>query len=232
MRSSLGISAFALAGLLTLASATALDGAVLKRIAKVGDTLKYKTKADLDLRGSTASFSYEITEKVTDVKSDGTYTYESKSTQGKIAYGGQTSAQADAASTLTCTPQGKLVLYISSQDDPNIYRLLNLELLHFSTDPVKVGDSWDVSLPKDDRGAVDVKGTCKLEAEEQTLGHDTYRIHVELKEGVDQNPASEDAMYWIDTKDGSLVKLSGTWTNAPWPSPIGPATTKVTMIRE
>jgi len=226
------IAGLAAVAALSLAAAAMQDGVVLKRTAKVGDAIKYRLKADLDYKGSTLSFSSLITEKVTKVAADGTYMIESKTSEGKVAYQGDTTNQLDSTSTVTFKANGQLVLYIAELDDPNIYRMVNLQSFHFSPNLVKVGDSWDVAIPKDDRGSVDAGGTCKVEAQEKVLGHDTYRIHVLLKESIDKDPASVDATYWVDPKDGSVVELTGTWTNAPWPSPVGPATAKVTMMRE
>jgi len=232
MQSLMRTACLAAVAVFAFAAGARQDGVILKRIAKVGDTIKYRMKADLDLKGSTVSLTSLITEKVTKVADDGTYTIDSKTTEGKVAYQGETTPQADGATTVTFKANGQLVLYIAEQDDPNIYRMVNLQSLHFSPNPVKVGDSWNVTIPKDDRGSVDASGTCKVEAQEQVLGHDTLRIHVILKESIDKDPASVDATYWVDPKDGSVVELTGTWTNAPWPSPVGPATAKVTLMRE
>jgi len=120
---------------------------------------------------------------------------------------------------------------ISDQNDPNVYRMANLQSLQYPATPVKVGSAWDVVIKKDDRGAVDAKGTCKIEAQEKIGDFDTYRIHATIKELIDRDPASVDATYWVNLKNGMVVKIIGTWTNAPFPG-IGAVTAKIQINHE
>src|SRR5579862_1472365 len=106
--------------------------------------------------------------------------------------------------------------------------MAHLQSLPFPATALKIGDTWSVDFKKDDKGSVDAKGTYKVEARETIGSHDTYKIHMTMKESIDTDPASSDTVAWIDVKDGTLVKASGTWTNAPIPN-MGPMTMKVTM---
>jgi hypothetical protein len=227
-----GLSAIAALSLTALAMQSA---AILKRVAKTGDVAKFRMKADIDYQGSAVSFTGLITEKVTKVAEDGQYTIESATTEGKVNFAGAemaTDAQGSSASTSVFKSNGEIVSIAAEQSDPNLLRLANLLSLRFSSNAVKVGDSWEIAIAKNEQGAVEAKGVCKLEAQEKVGERDTYRIHGTLKETIEKEPAAVDATYWVDVKDGSLVKLTGTWTNAPFPAPIGAVTAKITMTRE
>ena len=217
---------------LCLTASAIQGGIVLKRVVKAGDVVKYRLGADLPIGGSTANFTGLISEKITKAAADGGYTVESKNTEGKVTYQGTSVDTKDTLSTMTFNAAGQITLIVSDQDDPNTYRMANLQAFQYPSAAVKLGDSWQVEVKKDDKGSVDAKGTYKIEGEEKLGERDTYRIHAMIKESIDNEPASVDATYWIDAKDFSVVKVTGTWTNAPFPSPIGPATARITMIRE
>src|SRR5262249_10491871 len=138
------------------------------------------------------------------------------------------SSQTGGPSTTTYTNLGEVTDIKSDQSDPNMYRMAHLQSLPFSAKAVNVGDPWTFDYKKDDKGSVDAKGTYKVEARETINGHDTLKIHEILKESITDSPASSDMMVWIDVKTGDLVKVTGTWTNAPLPG-IGPMNLKVSM---
>jgi hypothetical protein len=235
MRNTLRFAGLCAVAALSLTALAIQDAITLKRVAKVGDVAKYRMQADIEYQGSAVSFKGLVTDKVTKVADDGQYSVESTTTEGKVSFAGAehpTGGQTATATTTIYKPSGEIVSVISEQSDPNFLRLANLQALHFSANPVKVGDSWEVTIAKSEQGAVEAKGTCKLEIQEKIGERDTYRIHAVLKETIEKEPAAVDATYWIDVKDGSLVKLTGTFTNAPFPAPIGAVTAKITLTRE
>lgn len=226
----IGLAALAAASMTALAQQ---DSITLKRVAKVGEITKYRLSADSDYQGTAVNFTGLITEKVTKVSDNGDYTVESKTSEGKVSFGGNemdAGDQSQGATITTSDASGAVLSIVSDMADPNIYRMANLQAIRLPKDAVTVGSTWTISYQKNDKGAVDAKGEFKVEAREKIGTHDTLRIHGTIKEDIKDQPASVDATYWIDVKDGSLVKLTGTWTNAPFPQ-VGPMTAKVVMTR-
>ena len=82
--------------------------------------------------------------------------------------------------------------------------------------PVKIGDTWTSTVTADDKkGTVAGTTTYKVDSLEKIGSHDTVKIKVTYKETAGDSPASTDGFVWIDTKDGSMVKATSTWTNVP-----------------
>jgi hypothetical protein len=225
----IGLAAFAA---LSLTAIAIQEGVVLKRVAKVGDAVKYRMKADMDMAGMPVSFSALISEKVTKIADNGDITTTSQQSEMKVKVGDQEiEPPSQGAQTTITTASGKVLSITADQTDPNMYRMGNMQAMRFPDKALKVGDSWDVTIPKDDKGSVEAKGTYKIEAQEKVGDIDTFRIKGALKETGGQDPASIDGTFWISIKDGNLVKMQGTFTNAPLPQ-IGPTTMKVEMHRE
>jgi hypothetical protein len=234
MRNGFRFIGLAAVAALSLTAMAVQQGITLKRSSKVGEISKYRLKAEMDYQGTPIVFSALVTEKVTKVADDGQYTIESGTSEGKVNMGGNemdAGGQGPGTSVTTFKSTGEVVSITADQSDPNMYRMANLQSLQFPGTVLKVGDSWNVAIKKDDHGSVDAKGSYKVEAQEKVGDYDTYRIHGTMKESIDKDPASVDATYWINVKDGTLVKLTGTWTNAPFPQ-IGAITAKLTLNRE
>ncbi len=233
MRNGLKIFGLAAVAALSLTALAVQDGVVLKRIAKSGDTMKFRLKAELEVQGTPVVLTGLINEKVTGVAANGNITVEQKTTDVKLDFGGSemNPPATDDTTTTTYTPFGTIVDIKSTQTDANLARMSNLQSITIPEKPLKVGDTWDITLPKNEKGAVELKGTFKVDGAEKIGVYDTYRVKGTMKETTGDQPASVDATYWINVKDASLVKLTGTWTNAPLPQ-IGPSNAKITLMRE
>lgn len=236
MRNGLRFIGLAAIAALSLTAMAIQEGIVLKRTSKVGDTAKYRMKAEMDFGGQAATFSGLITEKVTKVADDGQYTVQSTTSEGKVTMNGsEIPGAGDTAETTSTTfkPNGEVVTIISEQSDPNMYRMGNLESLRFPDTALKVGSTWEVNVKKDDKGSVEAKGTYQVLAREKVGTWDCFKIHGTFKESTGADGAGVDATYWVNVADGAMVKLSGTFTNAPFPgAPAAIPSAKVEMNRE
>jgi hypothetical protein len=234
MRSGVKFLGLAAVAALSLTALAVQDSLILKHAAKVGDVAKYRLKSEMEAQGMPMTFNAVITDKITKVADNGDFTVESKMSEAKIDVGGNEmdiSGQTGGPTTTVFKLSGEVISVTSDTSDPNAYRMANLQSMRLPTTALKVGDTWTVDIKKDDKGAVDAKGSYKIEARETIGGHDTFRIHESLKESIDKDPASAEGTVWIDVKDGSLVKMLGTMTNAPIPQ-MGPTTMKMTLTRE
>jgi hypothetical protein len=230
MRNGMRFIGLAAIAALSLTALAIQDGVILKRSGKVGDSAKFRMKAEVEMQGQSMTFSALLVEKVTKVAANGDLTVET--VQKEMALNDSPMPdQGAGAQTTVSTPSGKVLSVEGEQHDADAYRTANLVSMQFSEKALKVGDSWEVSIPKSDKGVVAAKGSYKVEAQEKVGQFDTYRIKGGLKELSGEAPASVDATYWISVKDGNLVKAQGTWTNFPLPQ-VGPMTMKITMTRE
>lgn len=219
---------------LSVVALAAQDGVNLKRQPKVGDAVKYRLKAEVNVAGTDAVFSTLINEKITKVESNGNYTVESTQSDTKLSISGQDSeVPAQGPETTTFKATGEVVEIKSDQVGPEVYRLANLQSMIVQDKAVKVGDEWTAEIKKDEKtGAVAAKGTYKVEAQEKVGDYDTYRIKYSFKEteGGDA-AASVEGTVWVSTKDNTLVKAVGNWKNAPFPG-AGPIDAKITLTRD
>ena len=219
---------------LSVAAWAVQDGINLKRTAKVGDSITFKLKADVEVGGMEANFTAKVVEKVTKVESNGNYTVESSQKEGKIQFGGQEMEAPESTQTFTYKATGEVLDIKADSVDSSVYRMANLQAFVVPDKALKTGDEWPVEVKKDEKtGAVALKGTYKIDGEEKVGDYDCFRVKFSLKEteGGD-SAASADGTSWISKKDGTLVKADGKWNNAPFPGAPGPINAKVTMTRE
>jgi flagellar basal body L-ring protein FlgH len=213
-----GLAAVAALSVLALAQ----DAVSLKRTAKVGDVIKFTLKADLTMSNFEGSYTGLLTEKVTKIDENGNIWIEGVSSDGKVTFGGNEIPINDVTAVTTVyKPTGEVVeVKASGQSQGNEGRVAAMQTLYIPDKPVKVGDTWETEIKPDAKlGTVALKGAFKVEAAEKVDNYDTFRIKASVKETSGDTPWTSDSTVWLNTKDGSLVKASGTWKNAP----LGPA---------
>lgn len=212
--------------------AAAQEASILKRVAKVGDTWKYRMQAATIIDGKAATFNSLLTETVKAVDAEkGTITVESVSSQNEVKYNDKTSSPANNTTTTVMSAEGAISAIITGSEDPNLYRLANLNALQFAKTAVKIGDSWTVQVAADERGAVESSATYKIEGTDAVGDVAAWKITGVYKETSGEHPASMEATFWVDPKNGSILKMSGVLTNAPFPD-LPLLTVKVTLTRE
>lgn len=233
MRNGMRFIGLAAVAAMALTALAVQDAVTLKRAPKVGETIKYHIKAELEIpQMGAAEMNATISEKVTKVSENGEYVIESSMAEGKVSFpGGEMDIPEQGATTTTFNALGAVLSLKDPSGDPNAMRLANLQSITFPTTALKVGDTWSTSTKKDDKGSVDGKGDYKVEALEKVGEFDTMKISGTFKETGGEAPASSTGTFWVNVKDGTLVKLMGNIKNAPYPQ-VGPLDAKVTMTRE
>jgi hypothetical protein len=202
----------------------------LKYVPKEGDVLKYKMSGDLQVMGTDATIAADFVYKVTKVDKDGNYTIESSQQNMQINVSGQSMNPPDSTDTTVNKANGEIVDFQTQNEDPNAWRLAELNGFVYPDKPVNVGDEWTSTVTADSKkGTVAATCTYKVDSLEKIGTHDTAKIKVSYKETEGTDPAASDGFVWLDTKDSSMVKAESNWTNAP--SPQGPVSAKVTIER-
>ena len=206
----------------------------IKRQPKVGDSIRYQLKAELDLGTLQAVMTGISTEKVTKVEANGSFEIESTSTEGKVEIEGGTQPVKQPGPMLsTYGAMGELVSLKGQQIDSSVYRMANLNAFRAPDKAIKVGDSWTRELAADPKtGVVPAKATFTLEAAE-TIGEIAVLKFKYAYTEVLGAPggATAEGFMWIDPKDGSLVKSELTIKNAPFPQSPVPINAKLTATR-
>lgn len=223
-----GIAAVAALSVVALA-----QGINLKRTAKVGDTAKYRLRADVDIAGTTASFTAVLTEKILKVEDNGNFIVESAQSDGKVSFGDQEmAAPAQSPSVTVYKPTGEVVEIRGEMADSSAYRVANLGLFRFPDKELKVGEGWTHELAADSKtGTVPVKADYKIVAQEKVGDADTVKINFTVKETEGAEGATSTGHIWIDAKTGAMVKQEAEWKNAPFPGAPGPINAKVVISR-
>jgi hypothetical protein len=224
----IGLAAATALSLIALAGV--MDGVVMKRAPKVGDVIKYRLKAEADVQGQPFSISALITEKCSKAEEGGNYAIDSAMSDLKVNDADAPEGAGGGSSTTTYKPTGEVLSIVAEPSDPSQFRMANMQSVIFPATPLKVGDTWTTDIKKNDKGAVDAKGSYKVEAQETVGKFDTYKITGKVKESISEDPSSLDGTFWVNIKDGSMVKATGNWVNAPLP--FGPTNMKWSMTRE
>lgn len=208
------------------------DTATLKYVPKVGDTAKYRVKVVIDIPGSTAEVSLLDSHKILSVDPSGDYVEESKNTEGKIVFSGKDNPIPEETTKTTYHPDGNVAKIEGTDVTADSYRTENLQQFFPPAAAVKVGDSWTVQVKADPKlGTVAMKVDYKVESAERIGDHSTFKIKATSKE-EGSTPGMSDGYVWIDTKDGTLVKVEAKVTNLPVPNSSSPVNGTVSVIRE
>jgi hypothetical protein len=219
---------------LSVAALAVQDAVSIKRVAKAGDSAKYRLKADIDFQGMEANFTALVLEKITKIETNGNYVVESTYSEGKVVFSGQEMDAPGTTSTYTYKPTGEVVSIVAETVDSNVYRTAHLTSFVVPDKALKVGDEWATEIKKDEKtGAVAAKGAYKIEAEEKVGDFETFKVKYSTKESEGGDTAAVcEGVAWVNKKDGSLVKTEGVWKNVPFPGAPAPLNAKFTMVRE
>jgi len=226
-----------LAVLALSAVAFAAEGFSVAQKPKEGDSRKFAMRGEIDLGGTLVQVKANISEKVTKVEADGTFTVESNQTDGKVTLNGSENDMPDGTpTTIVFRSNGEIskIPGDAATATANAYRMGNLTMMHDAGKAVNVGDTWTADIKADAAtGAVAGKAEYKLLGEEKVGTFDTLKIKVNVKESTGDAPGSVDGTYWINKVDGSMVKSDVKWINVPLPgnSGIGPLTGSMKLDR-
>lgn len=208
---------------LSAVAMAAVDGLSIGRKPKEGDTHKYRMSADVDLGGIPVTVKGLLSEKVTKVETDGSYSQEETQIELKaVVNGTETDVPSSGASTMVYLPSGEVKSIAGDEGKAESYRMANLGIIYDPGKPVNIGDAWSYDIKANkDTGAVAAKADFKLLGEEKVGDVDTLKIKATVKETTGDMPASSDGTVWIAKADGSLVKSEAKWVNAPFPGAQG-----------
>lgn len=211
-------------GLLVATCAVALaaiDPLTLKLAPKVGDTMKFRLKAEIATQMGNADVTADISDKITKVEGD-SFTVESSQTNMKINFNGSEMPGQDGTNTSVSKLNGEIVDMQGEEQSESAWRVAELDNFIYPDKAVNVGDTWSYTLKADDKkGIVAAQAEYKVDSLEKIGTRDTVKIKQTYKETAGSTPASSDGFVWLDTKDGTVVKKEMTWTDVPLgPTPI------------
>lgn len=220
--------------LLSVIAVVALAGNtyVLRRQPKVGDTTKFRVRADFTYKGETATMSMLQTERVSKVDEDGTYELETSSSEAKMFSRGEDRALPDEDPATSSYDRSGAVMKIGSSDDPLAYRRANMLAVILPNKEVKVGDEWKRELDATCKCGVPSASQFRVEAEEKVDDLDTLKVKFTYHESGCDNPISSGGFAWVNPRNGSLVKLEADIKNLPMGATNTPVEGKFTMKLE
>lgn len=215
------------------AFAIAQDSFKLRRTPKVGHEVVMKLSAEVDVMGMSASFSAKIKEKVIRVDENGDYTIESSQSEGKVKLADQEMDAPDGGATTTKYSAAGQILEMKGEDvTDDAYRLANMNSWVFEDRTYKTGDVIKVNnKPSKLNGNVSSEATLTVGAVETVGKFTTVKLTFSYKETSGDAPAEASGTAWVDTSDGSLVKMVGEYKNAPFPGAPAPINAKMMMER-
>ncbi len=209
----LAVSALALA-------AQALD---LKWSPKVGDKANYKVEGTFDLAGmGEIKLSGTRTETVTSVDGD-KIVLTSNSKLAANAMGNEVPIP-DSTEVTTVKPDGTVseIKLNGADGGGSAMRLARATMLVYPSKPIAVGDAWTAEGKKDEKADLPgYKLDFKLVGEEKVGTWDTWKITAKGGEVEGATPTKVEATYWIDKKDGSMVRSLAQLTDAVFQGPGG-----------
>lgn len=217
--------------LLSVIAVVALAGNtyVLKRQPKVGETTKYRVKAEFSYKGEAATMSMLQTEKVCRVDDDGAYEVETSSAEAKMFSRGEDRALPDEEPITSRYDRSGAVLKLGASEDPLAYRRANMLSVILPNKEVKVGEEWKRELDATCKCGVPSVSQFQVEAEERVGDTDTVKVKFAYHESGCESPISSEGFAWVKPADGSLVKLEADIQNLPMGATNTPVEGKFTM---
>jgi hypothetical protein len=203
-----------LLGVLVAGTALAVhDGVSLKRKAKVGDEAEYKVSAKFSSDTGDILFAESESEKVTDVKTDGSWTVETNANHITVNVAGQEVSSPDNKATTEFLPNGKVKnITVDPPAEADTYRIANLSAFEAPDGVKNVGDDITFTEPADKaHGTPEYKGDFKVLALEKVKDWDTVKLGFDVEETEGDQKSSSKGTIWISAADGSLVKAENNW---------------------
>ena len=183
----------------------------LSRKVKVGETNEFKTSMVLRTAGIEINVNMGDTEKVLEVREDGSYVIEQTRHDQNITVSGQAQpSPPDATGKLSYSKTGEIVKVESDEATDDSLRLANLMLIVWPTKSVDVGSKWEA----DTKSGASIHHSYEILARETVLGHDTFKIALEAGGSSTLDPSGKATM-WVDVKNGQSVKMNGEMKNIP-----------------
>lgn len=203
-----------------------------KRVAKVGDTAKYKSSADFEMQGQKITASWTELEKIVKVDSNGDVTLESQQTEFTIQVAGQEMPGPEASKSTSVTRStGEVIKLEGDGVNADAYRMSTLSAFIRPDKMVKVGDKWTHEFKANSKtGVVASKASYEVVGAEKVGAYDTVKVKFEVKETERSDAASASGIVWINVKDGMDVKVNAEFKKAPIPQ-VGPTDMKFTRER-
>lgn len=209
------ISAFA-SIVVSFAYGQASDAVSIARTPKVGDTVMYTVKMDLDYGVGKANLTGKVEEQVTKVEANGDYTIESKYTQTIVKAGATENDLTHDADVSVYKANGAFLKLLGTKVEPSMVRLANLVALVLPAKPVKIGDTWSYDIAADPAtGAVAAKVDYKMTAREKVGAFDCVAVLAKFRELSGDKPQTCDETVWLEVGTGLLVKREAVIKNAP-----------------
>lgn len=195
------------------------DTVALKRIAKEGETTKFKLSVDTEISGMVIKFSADIIEKVSSFGPDGKIKISTEQQNAVLSVGGQDQpAPSGVGDSVISTYNGDGSVSEIQGDNTNSdsYRLANLQSLLYPKDAIGVGSKWELELAENKKNS-----TPPVKAKYEVLGKETmgtrtvFKVSFDLSETTGSDAASSKGNLWIDIANGLVVKSEAQWKNVP-----------------
>ena len=209
----LAVSALALA-------AQAMD---LKWTPKVGDKATYKIDGTFEIENlGEIKLGGSRTETITSVDTD-KIVADSTSNMTANVMGNELPVPASTES-VSSKPDGTVIeIKANGTVVPSAaMRLAHITMFAYPTRPIAVGDTWNADVKKDDK--LDLPGykiEYKLVGEEKVADWDVWKVTAKGAETEGDAPSKVDATFWVNKKDGSMVRSLSKLTDIVFPGPEG-----------
>ena len=211
-------------GILALtALALAAQAMELKWTPKVGDKSTYKIDGTFEIEGiGEIKLGGSRTETITSVDAD-KIVADSTSNMTANVMGNELPVPATTES-VTSKPDGTVIeIKANGTVVPSAgMRLAHVTMFAYPTKPVAVGDTWNVDVKMNEK--LDLPGykiEYKLVGEEKVANWDVWKVTAKGGETEGEAPSKVDATFWVDKKDGSVVRSLSKLTDIVFPGPEG-----------
>lgn len=195
------------------------DAVTLKRVAKEGESVKYKLAVDTEFGGIKIKLTANVVEKVVKAGEDGTVTVTSEQQDIMLDMGsGAQPAASEAGQVVTTVfrPDGTVADLKGDSVSPEAFRLSNLQAILWPKEAVQAGSKWNGEIKEDkEKGSVGVTIAYEISAREKIGSHDCFKVAFDSKETQGAAPAATKGTLWVDVATGLMVKLESDWTNMP-----------------
>jgi hypothetical protein len=176
---------------------------------KVGTTMKYKLNSTSEFNGMNGEFSAVITEKVLEIKPDGTVVIKRTTGETSMKMNGTDGGMGDMSSshTITRSADGEILSRKADTQSPfDLPKLDYAAVILIPKTPIKVGETWTRKFAGVKDSEVPASETTYTYKGIEKLGDKftTHRIAYSFKEVPKGMTITGTA--WVNVEDGALLK--------------------------
>jgi hypothetical protein len=227
------------AAVFLLVPAIALAGQVqtydLRWKPKPMQAFSYRMEMHSKIQNTAITFNSDLSVRILKVAANGDYTVESRFKNGKVTFSGTVEkVNDDKPEVQTFNAKGDLIS--EDKEDPNEdpmgYVLGQIADFAQPPQPVKIGESWTRGTKANAKKKTPAATSTFTVVGPAKIGpFNAVKVRYTFKQATATKPVNASGFFYVDARDGSMVRFEADVQNVVFDPGLAPAAAKLTLDR-